>query len=315
MSDRASSLDPQTEAFLAELESGVTPPSSTLSVDTARRLLDELFTVDDPEAVGATTDLEVRGPAEPVPVRVYTPEGDPPFPVLVYYHGGGWLRGSLDGYDGLCRLLCAEAECLVVSVDYRLAPEHPFPAGFEDCFAATEWAIENAADLQGDPERVAVGGDSGGGNLAAAVSLAARDQNGPDIAHQLLIYPAVSSPSLRWFDSYDENGTGYLLEMDSVEYYYDRYIQSPAHLGNMYAFPLRARDLGGLPPATLLTAGFDPLRDEGVAYAERLGEAGVAVEHLHYDSQIHAFVSLFEHLDEGREAISEMAAELRDAFE
>ena len=312
--DRADELDPQTAALIAELESGVSPPSWTLSVETARALLDQLFIDEDPEPVGEVTDLAIHGPEAPIPVRIYTPEGEPPFPVLVYFHGGGWMRGSLDGYDGLCRLLAAEAECVVVSVDYRLTPEHPFPAGFEDCYAVTEWATGHAADLQGDPDRVAVGGDSGGGNLAAGVSLAARDRDGPDIAHQLLIYPAVNPPDVRWFDSYDENGTGYLLEMDSVEYYYDHYLDSAAHLGNAYLFPLQARDLSGLPSATLLTAGFDPLADEGVAYVERLESAGVPVDHLHYDAQIHAFVSLYEYLDGGRRAIDDLAESLGSAM-
>lgn len=314
MADRASELDPQAAALIDELGSGISPPSWTLSVETARALLDELFIDDDPQPVESVTDLAIQGPEEPIPVRVYTPAGTPPFPILVYYHGGGWMRGSLDGYDGLCRLIASEAGCVVVSVDYRLAPEHPFPAGFDDCYAATEWATEHAESLLGDPARVAVGGDSGGGNLAAGVSLAARDQDGPDIAHQLLIYPAVNPPSVRWLDSYDENATGYLLEMPSVEYYYDHYLDSDAHLGNAYVFPLQALDLAGVPSATVVTAGFDPLRDEGLAYVERLAADGVDVDHLHYDAQIHAFVSLYEHLDDGRRAIDELAASLDAAL-
>ncbi len=303
-------LDPQAAALLDDLATGVSPPASTLSVATGRALLDDLFAVEEPEPVGSTTDLEIRGPNGPIPLRIYLPVGEGPSPVLVFLHGGGWVRGSLDAYDGLCRRLANGAGCVVVSVAYRRAPEHPFPAGLEDCYAATEWAAENAAAIEGDPDRVAVGGDSAGGNLSAAVALAARDRDGPDLAHQLLIYPAVNPPSVQWFDSYDENGEGYLLTMDSVEWYLEQYTE-PADVGNAYAFPLRARDLSGLPPSTVLTAGFDPIRDEGVAYAERLAEAGVEVDHLHYGSQIHAFVSLYEHIDEGREAIDEMAARLR----
>ena len=303
-------LDPQAAALLDDLATGVSPPASTLSVATGRALLDDLFAVEEPEPVGSTTDLEIGGPNGPIPLRIYLPVGEGPSPVLVFLHGGGWVRGSLDAYDGLCRRLANGAECVVVSVAYRRAPEHPFPAGLEDCYAATEWVVENAATIEGDPDRVAVGGDSAGGNLSAAVTLAARDRDGPDLAHQLLIYPATNPPSVRWFDSYDENGEGYLLTMDSVEWYLEQYTE-PADVGNAYAFPLRARDLSGLPPATVLTAGFDPIRDEGVAYAERLTEAGVEVDHLHYDSQIHAFVSLYEHIDEGCEAIDEMAARVR----
>jgi len=315
MGDRADELDPQAEAFLETLEVTVTPPASTLAPGTARRLLDELFAVEDPEPVGDVRNFELDGPGGPLPVRVYTPSAEPPHPTLVYFHGGGWLRGSIEGYDGLCRLLCAESGCAVVSVGYRLAPEHPFPAGFEDCYAATTWAVDNAADLTFDPDRIAVGGDSGGGNLAAAVALAARDRDGPDLAHQLLIYPAVVAPSLRRFDAHDENAEGYLLEMDSVEYYYDRYVRSPAHLGNAYLSPLVARTLENLPPATVLTAGFDPLRDEGAAYADRLAAAGVDVEHHHYPAQIHAFVSLFEQFDAGRRAIDDLAADLAAGLE
>ena len=308
-------LDPQAAALLDDLDGGVSPPASTLSVATGRALLDQLFGVEEPEPVGGTTDLEIAGPSGPIPVRVYLPVGEGPSPVLVFLHGGGWVRGSLDAYDGLCRRLTNGADCVVVSVGYRRAPEHPFPAGLEDCYAATEWAAENAADIGGDPDRVAVGGDSAGGNLSAAVTLAARDRDGPDLAHQLLIYPAVNPPSVRWFDAYDENGEGYLLEMRGIEWYLEQYVPDPSHVGNAYAFPLRARDLSELPTATVLTAGFDPLRDEGFAYTERLEEAGVEVEHLHYDSQIHAFLSLYEHIDEGREAIDDVAAWLRAAFE
>ncbi|MEF8790365.1 MAG: alpha/beta hydrolase [Haloarculaceae archaeon] len=313
MPDR-DALDPQAAALLEELETGVAPPSSTLSVATGRALLDDLFAVEEPEPVGSTTDLEIQGPSGPIPLRIYLPVESGPSPVLVFLHGGGWVRGSLEAYDGLCRRLTNGAGCVVVSVAYRRAPEHPFPAGLEDCYAATEWAAEHAADIEGDPDRVAVGGDSAGGNLSAAVALAARDRDGPELAHQLLIYPAVNPPSVRWFDAYDENGTGYFLEMDSVEWYLDQYLSGRADVGNAYAFPLRARELSGLPAATVLTAGFDPLRDEGVAYAERLAEAGVEVDHRHYEAQIHGFLSLYEHIDEGREAIDEVADRLRAAL-
>ncbi|TKR24912.1 alpha/beta hydrolase [Natronomonas salsuginis] len=314
MPPRDKGLDPQAAALLDQLESGISPPSSTLSVETGRELLDELFTVADPEPVEEVTDIEIGGPNGPIPLRIYAPETeDGPDPVLAFIHGGGWVRGSLDAYDGLCRRLANRAETIVVSIDYRLAPEHPFPTGFEDSYAATEWAATHAADLGGDPERVAVGGDSAGGNHAAAIAIAARDRDGPDLAHQLLVYPAVNPPSLRWFDAYDENGTDYFLEMDSVEWYYDQY-RNAADIGNHYAFPLRARDLSGLPSATVMTAGYDPLRDEGEAYAERLDEAGVETDYLHYEAQIHAFVSLYEYLDEGKVAIDDAAEALRSAL-
>ena len=314
MTERDPGLDPQTDALLDELESGIAPPSSTLSVETGRELLDDLFAVEAPDPVGGVTDLGVQGPNGPIPLRVYVPDGEGPFPVLVFFHGGGWVRGSLDAYEGPCRLLTREAGCVVVSVDYRRAPEHPFPAGFEDCYRAAEWAASHAADLRGDPDRVAVGGDSAGGNLTAAVALAARDRDGPDFAHQLLVYPSVNAPSVRWFDSYDDYATDYFLEMDSVEWYLEQYLERRADVGNAYAFPLRARSLANLPPATVVTAGFDPLVDEGTAYVDRLEGAGTPVEHLHYDAQIHGFCSLYEHVDAGRAAIDDIAGALRSAL-
>ncbi len=307
MTDRESGLDPQAETLLEELESGIAPPSSSLSVETGRALLDDLFAVEAPEPVGEVVDLGIQGPNGAVPLRIYVPEGEGPFPVFVFLHGGGWVRGSLDAYDGPCRLLAAEGDCVVVSVDYRRAPEHPFPAGFEDCYRAIEWAATHAADLRGDPDRVAVGGDSAGGNLAAAAALAARDRGGPDLDRQVLVYPSVNPPSVRWFDSYDDYGTGYFLEMDSVEWYLEQYLQRPADTGNAYAFPLRARSLADLPTATVLTAGFDPLADEGAAYADRLEADGVDVEHLRYDAQIHGFCSLYEQIDAGRAALEALA--------
>ena len=305
-----SELDPQASALLDRFGAGISPPSSTLSVESGRQLLDEVFTVSEPEPVGEVTEIEIRGPNGPIPLRIYAPDAEGPVPVFVFVHGGGWVRGSIDAYDGVCRRLTNRANCLTVSVDYRLAPEHPFPAGFEDCYAATEWATTYAADLGGDPERVAIGGDSAGGNLSAAVTLASRDRNGPDISHQVLLYPAVNPPSVRWFNSYDDNGSGYFLEMDSIEWYLEQYTRR-ADIGNHYAYPIQARSLAELPSATVLTAGYDPLVDEGIAYAERLDDAGVETTHLHYESQIHAFISLHEHLDEGKEAIDEIAEQLR----
>lgn len=314
MSDRDGDLDPQADALLDRLTEGITPPSATLSVERMRTELDALLTDENPETVGETQHTELQGPGGALPIKIYAPEGEGPFPVLVYCHGGGWVRGSLEGYDGLCRRITNRASCLVVSVGYRRAPEHPFPAAFEDCYHVTEWAAENARELGGDPDRIAVGGDSAGGNLAAAVTLAARDRDGPALSHQLLLYPTVNPPTVTWFDSYDSNGEGYLLEMDSVQWYLDQYCDE-ADVGNQYAFPIRARSLADVPPATVVTAGFDPLADEGEAYVERLESAGVDVTHFRYDDQIHAFVSLYEYLDAGAEAIEEVSASLREAFE
>lgn len=305
-------LDPDAEALLADLDARITPPASAVSVETGRQLLDQLFAVDDPEPVETVRNLDIPGSGGSIPVRLYVPETSAPRPVLVYFHGGGWVRGSLDAYDGPCRILANETGCLVVSVGYRLAPEDPFPAAVEDCYTAAEWAVDNGVDIGGDPARVAIGGDSAGGNLTAAVALMARDQGGPNLVHQSLIYPALNPPAIHWFDSYDENAEGYLLETASMEWYYDQYVR-PTDWQNAYAFPLIAREVSDLPPATVLTAGFDPLVDEGQAYADRLASAGVPVEQLHYEEQIHGFLSLYEYISMGRDALDAVAAEISNA--
>jgi acetyl esterase len=304
-------LDPQVRTVLEELAEENVPPFQALSTGHARALLRELFVREDqsellPDSV-SIDEVAIEGPASSVPLRIYRPEGEGPHPALLYIHGGGWVVGGLDEYDDVCAKLAAHAGRVVVSVDYRLAPEHPFPAAVEDCYAALEWVHDNHALLHADPERVAVGGDSAGGNLTAATTLMARDRGGPAIERQLLIYPAVNSLELHQYDSYEENAEGYFLEYGAMEWFYDRYIQDPADNRNAYAFPIQARDLSGLPPATVVTAGFDPLRDEGIEYAERLAEAGVTVEHEHYERMIHGFVSLSEEVDTGQAAIESLA--------
>jgi acetyl esterase len=307
--------DPQIQRLLDMMDQQRAPPTYGVSVETARNQLEELFSMADPEPIGEVQEFEIPGPDSPLPVRVYAPEGsEGPLPVFVTFHGGGWVIGNLDTHDPVCRAVANEAECLVLSVEYRLAPEHPFPTAVEDAYAATEWAAEFAPDLGGDPNRIAVGGDSSGGNLTAAVTLLTRDRDGPDLCHQSLIYPAVSSPRLHEFDSYEENAEGYLLERESAEWFYERYIQRATDARNEYAAPLLARDLSGVPSATVITAGFDPLRDEGFAYADRLDEAGVPVEHENFEGMIHGFVNLVDMVDQSREAIGVVADGLRDSF-
>jgi acetyl esterase len=309
-------LHPDAAAFLEQAETVPSVPTHGLTPAGARRSLRDLLVDEEPyEPVGAVDEFELPGPDGPVAVRLYTPEAAGPHPVLVFVHGGGWVRGDLDTHDNVCRALCARAGCAVLSVDYRRAPEHPFPAALEDCYAALEWTAEHAGRLTLDPDRIAVGGDSAGGNLSAGLALMARDRDGPALARQLLIYPAVASPELQSFDSYEENAFGYLLERPGIEWYYERYAPSPAQARNEYLAPLLASDLSGLPPATVVTAGFDPLRDEGIEYADRLAADGVDVEHRHYEGMIHAFVSLPEAMSAGDEALSAMAGDLRAAFE
>ena len=266
----------------------------------------------DPLPVARVENRTIPGPAGELPVRIYWPEGEGPFPILVFFHGGGWVICDLDTHDGQARSLCKGAGALVVSVDYRLAPEHPFPAGPEDCYAATKWAAEHAAEIDGDASRIAVGGDSAGGNLSAVVALMARDRGGPDLCFQLLVYPVTnrdfSTPS------YAENATGYMLTTRSMEWFWRQYVKSEDDGANPYASPLRAKDLSGLPPALCITAEFDPLRDEGEAYAQGLRDAGVAVTTSRYDGVIHGFFGMGALIDRANDAVDEACAALRAAF-
>lgn len=243
--------------------------------------------------VAEVVDVSVPGPGGDVPVRIYRPEGDAPAPVLVWYHGGGWVIGDVETSDPTARKLCRRAGVVVVSVDYRLAPEHPFPAAPDDAWAALRWVADHIGEHGGDPARLAVGGDSAGGNLAALVAIRARDEGGPALRHQLLVYPAtdltMGQPSIV------ENGEGYFLTKATMEWFTDHYLGADRQHGDPTSpavSPLAVEDLSGLPPAQVLTAEFDPLRDEGAAYAERLAEAGVAVEHVPGPGLIHGFFAM-----------------------
>ncbi|MFZ0888097.1 MAG: alpha/beta hydrolase [Candidatus Binataceae bacterium] len=258
-------------------------------------------------------DRTIPGPGGQIPVRIYTPGGSPPFPVLMFFHGGGWMLGGLDSEDAICRGFAIGAGCVTVSVDYRLAPEHRFPAATEDCYAATCWVAENAAEIGGDPARVAVGGNSAGGGLATVVAMMARDRRGrPALVHQLLLCPALDAAMDR--PSYRTNPEGYLLTRADMAWFWKHYLAGEQDKLNPYACPLRAKDLGGLPPAMVITAEFDPLRDEGEAYAARLRVAGLPVACTRYEGVIHSFVSMFEVLDLGKQALAEACAGLRRAF-
>jgi acetyl esterase len=257
-------------------------------------------------------DIEIRGEVGPLPARLYDP--DPgnarPRPVLLYLHGGGWIRGSIETHDSACRVLAVETPCMVVSAEYRLAPEHRFPAAVGDAYAALRWVSANAARLGGDPERLAIGGDSAGGNIAAAAAILARDGNGPRIAFQLLIYPVTDltsdTPSKRAFSK------GYFL--DFMPFYIASYVGPNGDRRDPLASPLLHPDLSRLPPAFVLTAGYDPLRDEGQAYARRLGEAGVPGGHVCFEDMIHGFVSCRGLVSEADLALERCAAALRGAF-
>jgi acetyl esterase len=308
-------LDPQAQKLLDQLVAMGRPPVSTLTPTEARQSLKALTAAmaGPPIALHHVEDRTIPGPGGAIPVRIYTPEGQAPFPGLVFFHGGGWVVGDLDTHDSPCRQLAQKAGCVVVSVAYRLAPEHQFPAAVDDGYAATQWVATHAAQLGMDPQRIAVGGDSAGGNLAAVIAQMARAKGGPALVLQLLVYPAVDGTL--GFPSIQENGQGYLLTQDSINYYYNHYVPAGTDRKHVLLSPIYAESFIGLPPAHIMTAEFDPLRDEGEAYAAKLQAAGVPVTCTRYEGMIHAFFSLDGMLDQGKKAIEEAATALRAAFD
>jgi acetyl esterase len=306
-------LDPQVEALMKQMVAAGGPALETLSPADARAFASKTFgTLAGPvEEVGKVEDRKIPGPAGQIPVRVYTPTGAGPFPLLVFYHGGGWVIGDLDTHDNACRQLTRGARCVTVAVDYRLAPENKFPAAAEDCYAATLWAAEHARELGADASRIAVGGDSAGGNLSAVVSIMARDQGKPAIKFQLLIYPATDGA----LDTYShQTFKEYFLTDKAVQYFWGHYVRSAADKKDPLASPALARSHAGLPPALIITAEFDPLRDEGEAYGEKLRAAGVPVTVTRYDGMIHGFFTMTGVLDQGKKAVEQASEALRKAF-
>ena len=305
-------LDPQAKALLEQLNLDALPDFSTLEPDVVRQMFTAMPGRGSAEPVARVEDRSIPGPTREIPIRIYTPGGNGPFPVLVFFHGGGFVTGGLETHDATCRKLTNAAGCIVIAVDYCLAPEQKFPAAPEECYAVTRWVAEAAATLGIDPGRLAVGGDSAGGNLAAVVALMARDRGGPDLAYQLLVYPITNHD----FESrsYHENANGYLLSRNLMIWFWKHYLKHESEGESPLASPLRAEDLGGLPPALLITAEFDPLRDEGEAYAERLRRAGVAIRSTRYDGMFHGFFSMGEQIDKAKQALAEVSAALRAAF-
>jgi acetyl esterase len=306
-------LDPQARALIDLMIERQVPPVHALTPAQARAMYRErrFFTQPDPPPLAEMHDLVAAGPGGSLRLRLYRPEADRTLPLLVYFHGGGWTIGDLDTHDVLCRQLALASGAAVLSVDYRMGPEQRFPAAVDDCVAATRWARSEAAALGIDPARIAVGGDSAGGNLAAVVSIVERDA-GAALAHQLLIYPATDMRATA--PSHRSNGQGYLLTADSVAYYRGHYIADPAEWTDWRASPLLAPDLTRLPPALVLTAGFDPLRDEGRQYADALSAAGNRVQYVCFERQIHGFMTMGKVIDEAESAIALAGAVLRRAF-
>ena len=302
-------LDPQAKAILDAMAALNLPPLHTLSAAEAREQMAARRMAVPAEDVVRVRDLVAEGPHGPLPLRAYTPAGEGPLPIVVYFHGGGWVLGNIESYDPVCRALANRSGSLVVSVEYGLAPEATFPAAAEDAYAATLWIAQHAAELGGDGARIAVAGDSAGGNLAAVVAIMARDRATPTLAFQALIYPVTD------FDldteSYQENAEGYLLTRDAMRWFWELYVPDAEQRLHQHASPLRAADLSGLPPALIITAEFDPLRDEGEAYAQRLADAGVQVAATRYGGMIHGFFTQIGLLDRSAEAINEVGLALR----
>lgn len=310
--DRRPRIGEDVRALLGVLEGAGTERLADLTPADARRRQAAIARLaPDGEPLERVEDVAIPAEGRALGARIYAPARDPR-PMLLYLHGGGWVTGDLDIHDYRCRRLASAADCLLLSLDYRLAPEHPFPAALEDAYAALQWLGRSASDIGGRPGLLAVAGDSSGGNLAAAVTLVARDRGGPAAALQVLTCPitdrALDSPSMLEF------ADGYVLARDDVRWCWRHYIADSNDADHPYACPLRAPDLSGLPPALVVTAELDPLRDQGEAYARRLEQAGVPVERRRYAGMIHSFVDFEQSLQPAREAVAHTAAALRRAW-
>lgn len=307
-------LDASTAALLKNLAEQGGPALHEMPVETCRKVFMELITALQGEIlpIHKSENIEIPGPGGPIPARVYSPRdtGGAKLPALVLFHGGGWVIGNLETHDNMSRYFANTADVVVVSIDYRLAPEHKFPAGHDDCIAATEWVHANADGLGIDPSKIAVGGDSAGGNMAAAVAQAVPDK----VAFQLLMYPATDLGDGDYPSRAKFGGGEYFLSNEDMAWFGGLVLASPDDANSAKASPIRAADLSGQPPALTVTAGFDPLCDEGKAYADRLREAGVNSEYRCYDGTIHGFVSFPAALEAGKDGLAFMAERLKAAL-
>ncbi len=308
-------LDAQAEDFLRRLAAANLPSFETTTVAELRSQMDmSTHFLGELPRVAKIEDRKIPGPAGLLRVRIIKPEtaGQGSLPVVVYFHGGGWVLGNIESHEGICRAVANAGGVIVVAVDYRLAPEHRFPSAAEDAYAATSWAAEHAAEFGGDPRRIAVAGDSAGGNLAAVTCLMALDRGKPSLKFQALLYPITNDDINN--ESYKAYADGFFLTRTEMAWYWEHYVAKPEDRGHPHASPSQAADLRGLPPALVITAEFDVLRDEGEAYAHQLQAAGVAVKLHRYDGMIHGFIRRYPFFDQGRAAIAEIGRELSTAL-
>ncbi len=307
-------LHPEAALFLEQVARQSTPSVETLPIELTRRaaLMGIRPGPHPPELAKVENRSIPRPDGTLLPVRIYVPVGAGLFGICLYFHGGGWVLNNIDTHDDLVRRLAATSRCVFINVDYRLAPDHKFPAAIDDAYTALTWACETAQEFQGDPGRIAVAGDSAGGNLAAVLCLMSRDRGGPPIAFQALIYPITDCDFER--PSYRSNAEGYFLTRSEMIWFWNHYVSSPEQMREPYASPLLAPSLKNLPPATILTAEYDPLRDEGEAYANALQQAGVPVAFHRYPGMIHAFIRRVEQFETARTAIQEIGQQIRAAI-
>jgi acetyl esterase len=308
-------LDPQAAQVIEWVHQPGIPDFADMNPVEARALFEKSAPTLDakPEALFHVEDRKIPGPGGDLLLRIYIPEESrAPLPVMLWIHGGGFVIGSVNSYDGVCRAMCKQSGVIVVSVDYRLAPEYPHPAPVDDCFAALQWVATNAASFGGDATRLAIAGDSAGGNLAAVCAILARDRGGPELKRQILVYP-VTAPDCE-SESHHLFGVGYLLSRRMIQYFFGLHSGGQDHARDFRYAPLITPDLSGLAPALVIVAGFDPLRDEGIAYAKRLQDAGNPVDLLAFDGMVHGFFSLSGYIDAGKVAIGQVAKSLRTGF-
>ncbi len=310
------SLDPKAKALLTAIIAAGDPEVQLLTAQEARALVHSRYEkLDLPlKEVESIADRTIPGPGGDLALRIYTPRGNGPFPVLFFIHGGGWVLFRPKHYDSVCTHFCAGAGCIVVSVDYRLSPETKFPGALDDCMEALRWVSHHAGSVNGDPSQIIISGDSAGGNLAAALALKTRDENGPKLLAQVLIYPATA-----WYEppteSFKEFAGGYSLTAESLVWFWDHYLSRRELSVYPYAVPMNAVDLAGLPGALVLVSGFDPLRDDGIQYAAKLEIAGVKTTVLNYESMIHGFLSYLGILDQAETAIAEICEWMKQRFD